>query len=75
VASRVHSFAQARQDAGITHLDADEMVQLAYDETAGDAEMTDVRREIRSVEDGLQRDHGSGLKARAGRVLRAMRRR
>jgi hypothetical protein len=75
VASRVHSFAEARQDAGVTHLDADEMDQLAHDETAGDAEVTALRREIRSVEDGLERDRDSGLKARAGRVLRAMRRR
>jgi hypothetical protein len=75
VASRVHSFAEARQDAGVTHLDADEMGQLAHDETAGDAEVTALRREIRSVEDGLERDRGSGLKARAGRVLGAMRRR
>jgi len=75
VASRVHSFAQARQDAGVTHLDADEMAQLAHDETGGDAEITDVRREIRSAEDELDRGHRSGLKARAGRFLRAMRRR
>jgi len=75
VASRKHSFAEARQDAGVTHLGADEMMQLAHDETAGDAEMTDVRREIRSVEGELQREHGGGLSARARRALRAMRRR
>jgi hypothetical protein len=51
------------------------MAQLAHDETGGDAEMTDVRREIRSAEDELQRDHSGGLKARVGRVLRATRRR
>jgi hypothetical protein len=74
-ASRAHSFAEARQDAGVTDLDADEMALLARDETARDAEMTDLRREIVSVEDELRRDHGSGLKARAGRVFGAMRRR
>jgi hypothetical protein len=36
--------------------------------------MTDLRREILSVGDELERDHGSGLKARAGRALRSMRR-
>jgi hypothetical protein len=71
----VHSFAEARQDAGVTHLDADEMVQITRDETAGDAEITELRREVRSVEDELQRDHGRGLKARADRVLRARHRR
>jgi hypothetical protein len=73
-ASREHSFARARQDAGVTPLGADppfgadEIGQLARDETAGDAEITDIRREIRSVDDELERDHGRGLRARATRV-------
>ena len=71
----MHSFAEARQDAGVTHLDADEMGQIAHDETAGDAEITELRREVRSVEDELHRDHRRGLKARAERVLHAKHRR
>jgi hypothetical protein len=74
-ASGVHSFARARQDAGVTHLGADEMGQLARDEMAGDAEITDLRREIVSVEDELERDYGRGLRAMTGRALRSMRRR
>jgi hypothetical protein len=37
--------------------------------------MTDLRREIMSVDDELERDHGRDLRARAGRALRSMRRR
>jgi hypothetical protein len=73
-ASGEHSFARARQDAGVTDHDADKMAQFAQDEVAGDAEMTDLRREIVSVGDELERDHGTGLRARAGRALRSKRR-
>jgi hypothetical protein len=73
-ASGVHSFARARQRTGVTHHDADTMAQFARDEVAGDAEMTDLRREILSVGDELERDHGTGLRAKAGRALRSMRR-
>ena len=73
-ASGAHSFARARQSAGVTHHDADKMAQFAHDEVTGDAEMTDLRREIRSIDDELERDHGRGLRARAGRALRSMRR-
>jgi hypothetical protein len=73
-ASGEHSFARARQDAGVTDHDAGKMAQFAQDEVAGDAEMTDLRREIVSVGDELERDHGTGLRARAGRALRSKRR-
>ena len=73
-ASAAHSFARARQSAGVTHHDADEMTQFARDESEGDAEMTDIRREIMSIDDELERDHGRGLRARAGRALRSVRR-
>jgi len=73
-ASGAHSFARARQDAGVTHHDADKMAQFARDEVAGDAEMTDIRREIMSVDDQLERDHGRSLRARASRALRSKRR-
>jgi hypothetical protein len=73
-ASGAHSFARARQSAGVTHHGADKMAQFARDEVAGDAEMTDVRREIMSVDDELERDHGRGLRARAARALRSLRR-
>ena len=72
-ASAAHSFARARQSVGVTH--HDEMAQFARDELEGDAEMTDVRREIMSIGDELERDHGRGLRARAGRALRSVRRR
>jgi hypothetical protein len=74
-ASAAHSFARARQSAGVTHHGAEEMRQFARDELEGDAEMTDVRREIMSIDDELQRDYGGGLKARAARALRSVRRR
>lgn len=70
-ASGDHSFARARQDAGVTHHDADKMAQFAQDEVRGDAEMTDIRREIRSIDDQLERDHGKGLRARVGRAFRS----
>jgi hypothetical protein len=73
-ASGEHSFAKARQDAGVTHHDADKMAQFRQDEVAGDAEMTDLRREIKSIGDELARDHGRGLRARAARALRSKRR-
>jgi hypothetical protein len=73
-ASRAHSFAEARQSAGVTHDDADKMAEYAQDEVAGDAEITDIRREIRSVDDELGRvDQARGLRARANRVLRSKR--
>jgi len=73
-ASGEHSFARARQDAGVTHHDADTMAQFAQDEVGGDTEMTDLRREIRSIDEELDRDHGRGLRARASRALRSKRR-
>jgi hypothetical protein len=73
-ASGVHSFARARQRAGVTDHDADTMAQFAQDEVGGDAEMTDLRREIKSIDEELDRDHGRGLRARVGRALHAKRR-
>ncbi len=74
-ASGVFSFAKARQKAGVTHLGADEMGRLARDETGDDAEITDLRREIVSIEGELERDRGRGLRAMAGRAFRSRRRR
>jgi hypothetical protein len=74
-ASGEHSFARQRQDAGVTHHDADTMAQFAQDEVGGDAEMADLKREIKSIDEELVRDHGRGLRARAGRALRSKRRR
>jgi hypothetical protein len=73
-AAGAHSFARSRQSAGARHHDADEMAEYARDEVAGDVEMTDIRREIVSVEDEIERDHGRGLRARASRVIRSRRR-
>jgi hypothetical protein len=74
-ASGVHSFARARQDAGVTHLGTDEMGRLAGGEMGGDAEITDLRREIVSIEDELERDHDTGLRAMTVRALHSRRRR
>jgi hypothetical protein len=73
-AAGVHSFARARQRTGVTDHDADTMAQFAQDEVGGDAEMTDLRREIKSIDEELDRDHSRGLRARVGRALRAKRR-
>ena len=73
-ASGVHSFARARQRTGVTDHDADTMAQFAQDEVGGDAEMTDLRREMKSIDEELDRDHRRGLRARVGRALRAKRR-
>jgi hypothetical protein len=71
-ASRAHSFAEARQSAGVTHDDADTMAEYAQDEVAGDAEITDIRREIRSVDDELEQARQvRSLRARASRILRS----
>jgi hypothetical protein len=67
-ASGEHSFAKARQDAGVTHHDAAKMAQFAEDEVGGDAEMTDLRREIMSIDDQLGRGHGRSLRARAAEL-------
>jgi hypothetical protein len=73
-ASSVQSFARARQDAHVTHFSADEMAQFARDETGGDAEIGDLRREIVSVEDELERVHGTGWRAVVRRALDSLRR-
>lgn len=71
-ASRARSFAEARQRTGARHEDAETMAGYAQDEVAGDAEITDIRREIRSIDDDLKRAHeAGGLRARASRFLRS----
>lgn len=71
-ASRARSFAEARQRTGARHEDAETMAGYAQDEVAGDAEITDIRREIRSIDDDLKRAHeAAGLRARASRFLRS----
>jgi hypothetical protein len=74
-ASSAHSFARSRQDYGVTHHDADKMAQFGRDEVAGDAEMTEIRREIMSIDDQLEDEtKRQRLRARAGRALRLKRR-
>ena len=71
-ASRARSFAEARQRTGATHEDAETMAGYTQDELTGDAEITDIRREIRSIDDDLKRAHeAGGLRARASRLLRS----
>jgi hypothetical protein len=74
-ATGVLSFVRSRQKYGVTHHDADKMAQFGRDEVEGDAEMTEVRREIMSIEDQLEREaKRQGLRARAGRALHLKRR-
>lgn len=65
--SQAFSFAQALQ-----HDDADKMAEYARREVAHDAEVTDLRREIRSVDYELERvKYARGLRARVHRVVRS----
>jgi hypothetical protein len=75
-ASGAHSFARYRQAYGVTHHDADKMEQFGQDEVAGDDEMTEIRREIMSIDDQLESEakRQGGLTRRVGRALRLRRR-
>jgi len=68
-ASRANSYALSRQRAGVTQHDESEMKGLADDEVAGDAAITDLRRQIESIDIELAHDHGRGLSATRRRVL------
>jgi len=67
-ASRANSFALSRQRAGVTQHDEADMKELADDEVAGDAAITDLRRQIESIDTELARDDGRGVTATRRRV-------
>jgi hypothetical protein len=66
-ASRANSYARSRQRAGVTDHNESQMREFAEDETAREPAITDVRREIESIDTELARDHGGGRPAEAGR--------
>jgi hypothetical protein len=68
-AFRANSDALSRQRAGVTHHDAEEMKEFAADEVAGDSAMTDLRRQIESIDDELAGDHGGGLSGKRRRIM------
>ena len=65
-ASRANSYALSRQRAGVTDHDESQMKEFADDEAAGEPAITDVRRQIESIDTELAGDHGGGP-AEAGR--------
>lgn len=66
-ASRANSYALSRQRAGVTDHDESQMKVFADDEAAGEPAITDVRRQIESIDTELARDHGGGRPGEAGR--------
>jgi hypothetical protein len=68
-AFRANSDALARQRVGVTDHDAGEMKDFADDEVAGDSAMTDLRRQIKLIDDELSGD----LANKGGRVMRWLR--
>jgi hypothetical protein len=72
-AFRANSDALSLQRYGVTDHNAAKMEQFADDETAGDSAMTERRREIEQIDDELARDHRVGLKGRAGRFMKRLR--
>ena len=72
-ASRANSYALSRQQAGVTHHDDAELKELADDEVAREPAITDLRRQIDSIDTELARDHDSGLLGTRGRVMNWLR--
>jgi hypothetical protein len=58
------------QGAGVPHHDALAMKEPAAHEGADDSAMTDLRRQIASIDDELARDCGDGVVGKARRVVR-----
>jgi hypothetical protein len=69
-AYRANNNARSLQRAGVTNRAEADMTTFADAETAGDEEMTSLRREIMSIDQELQRDHPRGLRNRAKRLFR-----
>lgn len=67
--SRANSYALSRQRAGVTNHDKSEMKAFADDEVAGDSAITDLRRQIESIDNELERDYGTGLTGTRRRVV------
>jgi predicted nuclease with TOPRIM domain len=72
-ASRANSYAMARQRAGVTDHDESQMKELADDEVSHEPAITDVRRQIESIDTELARDHGGGLAGTGRRVMNWLR--
>jgi hypothetical protein len=67
---RLNSNAVALDRAGVTDCAPQELERLREDEMAADAELRDVRREIRELDSEITSAAGAGLSARVGRFLR-----
>lgn len=61
LAFRANSDALARQRAGVAHQDDAAMSDLAADEVAGDAAMTEIQRELGRIDDELAAGGGHRL--------------
>jgi hypothetical protein len=68
-ASRANSYAMSRQRAGVTDHDETQMKELADDEVSHEPSITDVRREIESIDTELARDHDASLAGTRRRVM------
>jgi hypothetical protein len=68
-ASRANSYALSRQRAGVSHLAESEMKELADDEVARGPSITDIRREIESIDTELAHRQGVALAGTGRRVL------
>jgi hypothetical protein len=59
-AARENSYALSRQRAGITDHDESQLKEFADDEVSREPAITDIRREIESIDSELAHDHGLG---------------
>ena len=73
LAARENSYALSRQRAGITDHDESQLKELADDEVSREPAMSDIRREIESIDSELAHDHGSGLGDTRRRVMNWLR--
>ena len=72
-ASRANSYALSRQRAGVTDHDESQLKELADDEVSREPAITDIRREIESIDNELAHDHGNGLDDTRRRVMNWLR--
>jgi hypothetical protein len=68
-ASRTNSYARSRQQAGVTDHSSAELKGFDDDEVAGDGRMSELRREIESLDGEISRTSGGGLVDRARRLM------
>jgi predicted nucleic acid-binding Zn-ribbon protein len=72
-ASRANSYAMSRQRAGVTDHDELHMQELADDEVSHEPAITDVRRQIESIDTELSRDRAGVLAGTGRRVMNWLR--